>query len=116
MARHPKWTIWIDHPYPFGKGNRGVAPIEEAIHSVYGITITYAGWPCWAYHTVIVGPASRTCAEAIARALLVMHLRQIREDTRLPWAGPCRFDLAREEAPPPVWVLAYERAQSGLLS
>jgi hypothetical protein len=107
MTRTSAWTIWIDHPHRFGQGSRGYAPIQESIQLVYGVAITYEGWP-WEYHKVSVGPTSHTRAEAIAMALLAMHLRQIREDTRLPWIGECRFDLT-QGSDPPEWVLTYER-------
>jgi hypothetical protein len=110
MSRHPVWTIWIDHPCSLGRGSRGVAPIEEAIQQAYGVRITYEGW-VWEYHRITLAPTTRILAEAIGKALLVMHLCQIREDLRQPWIGECRFDLTCGDVPPP-WVQEYEKVRA----
>lgn len=76
---------------------------------VYRNEITYEGW-LWEYHRVTIAVARGSRAEAIAMALLAMHVQHIREDTRLPWSGECRFDLTQGDEQP-EWVQAYERAR-----
>lgn len=102
MTRQPSWTVWIDRPSTLGRGQRGPTPIEEAIEQVYGIQVSYEGW-MWDYHKISIGATSRSRAEAIGKTLLAMHLQQIREDTRQPWNGECRFEITGGDERP-AWV------------
>jgi hypothetical protein len=114
MVQQRSWTVWIDRPYSLERGQRGVAPIEEAIEQVYGVKVSYEAW-MWDYHKISLGALSRSRAESIGMTLLALHLQRIREDTRQPWNGECRFELTCDNERP-EWVLAYDREREKRLS